>query len=299
MSLEKYAIEEFKRVKKKRISLLIDKKETQKNPKAFILGGQSGAGKSVLGEKIINDYDNNIILINGDEYRKFHPRFKELENKYGIDSVKYTQDFSGKMTEALIQELSNMKYNLIIEGTLRTSEVPLKTANLLKNKNYKVHLSIMSVKPYISYLSTLYRYYKNLYEGNIARATPKEHHDLIVENIGKNLEVIDKTNIFESIELYDRSLNILYDSKTKNTLGPGETLTNFFKESYLEEEIRTIERTSMAIENFLNIAYEESHAKQILREIKENRKNYPVADNKKIKLEELNKITIKRNLEER
>ena len=39
------------------------------------------------------------------------------------------------MTEALIDSLSRIGYNLVIAGTLRTAEVPLKTAELLRQRN--------------------------------------------------------------------------------------------------------------------------------------------------------------------
>lgn len=47
------------------------KNKTKENyPKVYLLGGQPGAGKTTLIE-IINDLNNeNIIVINGDEFRK-------------------------------------------------------------------------------------------------------------------------------------------------------------------------------------------------------------------------------------
>lgn len=39
--------------------------------------------------------------------------------------------FSNQMTEALINRLSDQGYNLVIEGTGRTTEVPTQTANML------------------------------------------------------------------------------------------------------------------------------------------------------------------------
>lgn len=44
-------------------------------------------------------------------------------------------------------------YNLIIEGTLRTSEVPMATAKLLRECGYGVSLALMAVKPEISLVS--------------------------------------------------------------------------------------------------------------------------------------------------
>ncbi len=38
------------------------------------------------------------------------------------------------MTEALVDHLSRFGYNLVIEGTLRTAEVPMRSATLLRNR---------------------------------------------------------------------------------------------------------------------------------------------------------------------
>ena len=40
------------------------------------------------------------------------------------------------MTEALIEYFSSLGYNLVIEGTLRTYQVPLATATLLRERGY-------------------------------------------------------------------------------------------------------------------------------------------------------------------
>ena len=62
------------------------------------------------------------------------------------------------MVEQLVDELSKQGYHLLIEGTLRTTEVPRKTARLLKSRGYQVSLALIATKPELSYLSTLIRY---------------------------------------------------------------------------------------------------------------------------------------------
>ena len=57
-----------------------------KQPEAFLLGGQSGAGKTTLHEILSKSFDGNVIVINGDEYRKSHPHFNEIQQQYGIDA---------------------------------------------------------------------------------------------------------------------------------------------------------------------------------------------------------------------
>ena len=87
-----------------------------------------------------------------------HPKYHELHRLYGDDYVRYTQAFSSRMTERLVEILSRRHFNLIIEGTLRSTEVPFKTKKLLELQGYTVDLSLILVRPEVSYLSTLKRY---------------------------------------------------------------------------------------------------------------------------------------------
>ena len=156
-----------------------------RNPKAYILGGQPGAGKTSL-QYLIQKQDRNVIVINADAYRKFHPYFFEIQRKYGTDSPKYTQPFINQITEQLIDELSTESYNLIIEGTLRTATVPLNTC--------------------------LVRYELAIQQGEIPRATAKDHHDMVADAIADNLDVIFESKAFDDIRLFDREGKCLYST---------------------------------------------------------------------------------------
>lgn len=125
----------------------------------------------------------------------------------------YTKGFAGKMVEHLVDELSKQGYHLLIEGTLRTTEVPRKTARLLKSRGYQVSLALIATKPELSYLSTLIRY-EEVYAVNLsqARATPKEHHDGIVEHLVDNLRELETDKLFEQIQIYQRDRTCVYDS---------------------------------------------------------------------------------------
>ena len=126
--MDKFNDEEFQRKYLKIKKKLVINKNSVEFPKVFILGGQPGAGKSTLTSRIEESMGKNIIAINGDDFRSSHPNYDNLIKTYGDDSVLYTQKFSNAVTEKLIEDLGNEKYNLIVEGTLRTTEAPLKTA---------------------------------------------------------------------------------------------------------------------------------------------------------------------------
>ena len=78
---------------------------------------------------------------------------------------------------------------------------------------YEVQLALIATKPKLSYLSTLIRY-EELYAINPdqARATPKEHHDFIVNYLVDNTRQLEKLAIFERIQIYQRDRSCIYDS---------------------------------------------------------------------------------------
>ena len=62
------------------------------------------------------------------------------------------------MTEALISRLSDQGYNLVIEGTGRTTDVPIQTATMLQSKGYETKMYVTAVPKIESYLGTIERY---------------------------------------------------------------------------------------------------------------------------------------------
>lgn len=214
---------------------LIKGKEKTENKKVVILGGQPGAGKTKLA-RIIRERKEDYAVISGDDYRREHPNYKELQKLYKDDAVLKTQKFAGEVTENLIKILSNEGYNLIIEGTLRTKEVPLKTEKLLKEKGYETELSVIATKPELSYLGTLKRYEDMLEVGTIPRSTPKEHHDLVVNGILKNIELIYLENKFDEITIYNREGKNLYSKNETPEKNPKEILEKEFKRELTKDE---------------------------------------------------------------
>ena len=190
-------------------------------PCAFLLGGQSGAGKTKLHKILSAEFGGDAIVINGDEYRSLHPRYRELDAAYGPEAVSHTAPWAGKMTEALIDAFSTLGYNLIIEGTLRTAEVPLKTAKLLRERGYAVSLALMAVKPEISLVSCQIRYEMMRLAGTIPRATDSAHHNKIVNEIVSNVATLEQSGLFDDVRLYTRAGECVYPADD-TALGEGE-----------------------------------------------------------------------------
>lgn len=247
MRLEEFSETDFRKVLQRTIRALTRGKTIPDKPKAILLGGQSGACNTTIYRIKQKEFQGNIIIIDGDSYRSQHPNYLALQEKYGKDIVDYTKGFAGKVVEHLVDELSTQGYHLLIEGTLRTTQVPRKTAQLFASKGYQVSLAVIGTKLELSYLSTLIRY-EELYaiDPTQARATPKEHHDGIVENLVDNLKELEIDKLFDQIQIYQRDRTCIYDSKADEGSAV-EVLQEclFGKWSKVEKEMMKIEEARL------------------------------------------------------
>lgn len=194
------------------MALALSRFQSQEHPRAVLLAGQPGAGKTRLSSLAVSLMDGDAAFINADDYRRYHPNYRTLYAQYGSDYVALTGAFSGAVTERLIQRLSNHHLNLVVEGTGRTVDVPKRTAELLAAKGYGVELGVIAARPEVSLCSTLLRFYQMNEGGTIPRSTAVTAHDEIVTALPGNLDVLTALDCISRLRIWDRDLNLLHDS---------------------------------------------------------------------------------------
>lgn len=210
------------------------------NPKAVLLAGQPGAGKTELASAMNRLLDHNAFFINADEYRRRHPNYRTLYQRYGSDVVQMTAKFSGTVTERLIDAFSDHHYNLIIEGTGRTADVPRNTAKLLASKGYTVEMAVLAVRPEVSLTSTLLRFYQMNEGGTIPRATAIGAHDIVVQALPENLDILCAEPNIARLTIWDRELHCLFDS-ARDMISPSGVLTQFWNSPWTEDELQKVQ----------------------------------------------------------
>ena len=241
MSDEKICIAAFENDAVSRViasEIFRDKRDysSQRRPRAILLAGQPGAGKTGLSAMMVSRLGGDSAFINADDYRRYHPNYRRLYGEYGSDSVQKTSAFSSAVANGLIDQLSDLKINLVIEGTGRTVDVPKSTAEFLCPKGYTVEIAVIAARPEISLISTLLRFYKMNEGGTIPRATAIAAHDYVVDNLPSNLDVLNSLSCISSISIWDRELQLLYDSNL-DLVCPSEVLLQFWQTPWNHSEL--------------------------------------------------------------
>ena len=219
------------------VKLAMSRYQRQVRPRAILLAGQPGAGKTELSSMLSSEMAGDVAFINGDDYRRYHPYRRQLYQKFGADSVGMLSPFSNAVTERLIKVLSGHRLNLIVEGTGRTVEVPKTTAEYLASEGYAVEMAVIAARPEISLISTLLRFYQMKERGTIPRATAISAHDNVVAVLPGNLDELVSLPCISRLSIWNRDLWQLFDSDVDMGLS-SEALTGYWDSPWTLDELQ-------------------------------------------------------------
>lgn len=224
-------------------------------PLAIVLGGQPGAGKHNVYEFYQNLLKDGIVGIDCDEFRSYHPYYKEIYEDCllgGGNPSLITNPFVYAISDRLIQELSDEGYNIVIESTLRTPDVAkglvVDKEFGLKDKGYDINLSIVGTDKLTSLQGTISRYETQLerYNENKAkglpaippRSVPKDFHDSVVESIAESLDDVYKSGLMDEIKIFSRDGECFYTMTETPDLDPVPILSARLHNSEQEAKVK-------------------------------------------------------------
>ena len=210
------------------------------DPKAIYIGGQPGSGKTTLLRTIKNNWKKNdvIPIIGLDNYRIYHPNYNKIEkaiNEYWKDKEEtkdssrsndiadFTSNFAGTVSDLIIENITDKKYNIAIEWGMRKPEVPLATMEELKNKGYYNIVEFIVVDKYTSKEACKIRDDILNKHDLILRRIPEYFHDDAISSLPSSAEQIfiegylNKKTIDE-FKLIDRDGNILWNNNSEEKL---------------------------------------------------------------------------------
>lgn len=252
LKLCRYSAEEMDYALNEAIGLLSTNVRSVNNPSCIYIGGQPGVGKSVLSDKLKRS--SNSVEISMDACRSFHPNYIEIEETIrefykdkelssdvnpGHDIALFTQYFAGNMANMLIDRISDMNYNIILEWNMRNSKDVLTCMNKLSKKGYKNEALVLTIHKDKSFEASQIRADVMESTGLISRRVNKEFHQTCLDTIPDNVNVIyevgNENNILDNMKVILRNGKVIWDSKYDNTL-PSNIIEEYYNNKDLSNE---------------------------------------------------------------
>jgi predicted ABC-type ATPase len=184
-------------------AIMLNGKEPSEHPIAIINIAPPGSGKTGLnGYACAQFKDNNVVIINSDELKPFHPRIDELAKKYPQYYTKVTNQESNFWTDNLFDAIVANNYNVIFEGTGRNLK-------LLKNMMYKMHgykiiVRGMAVDEMNCLMSIIERYEGQVKQKGWGRLVALDHFYKAYEEMLDNIQAIEQSEMADIVEVYTR-----------------------------------------------------------------------------------------------
>ena len=204
---EKYKLsqEEHDAIFNQIVELYLYDKFPVESPKAIVNIAPPASGKTGLNGFSANQFpDNNVIIINSDELKSFHPKVNEIAKKYPNYYTKVTDQESNTWTSDFFDKLLRERYNVIFEGTGKNARI-LQTIKD-KMQGYNVIVRGMAVNELNCLMSILERYENQLRTRGFGRLVVLDHFYETYVNMPNTVDEIEKSGVADKVEIYKRGI---------------------------------------------------------------------------------------------
>lgn len=129
------------------------------HPRVVITGGQPGSGKSKLLEQSRKDFpDGNVVVINGDDLRAYHPKAEEIFNLDYKRFAERTDPDGREWTRKLFDRAIETWRNIVFESTMREAGPIAKTMERLRTEGYHLTAKVVATHERMSTTGIFRRY---------------------------------------------------------------------------------------------------------------------------------------------
>lgn len=212
VEVTKYSMESaYKDVERDALSRTL----AQESPRAVILGGQPGSGKSALASEAIKELkaEGGAVVIDADRMREENPRYKQLSRENPQNAADLTHKEASEWSTRLTLAAAEGRRNLVIDGTMRDPVATRDLANRLHENGYAVDARIMAVSPETSLDRARLRFEEQVAVRGTGRFVNTDQHDAAYKAIPTSVAMLERDKVVDSIRLYDAGQKVIYDNR--------------------------------------------------------------------------------------
>lgn len=209
--ISKYAMENaYKGVERD----ALERTRPQESPRAVVLGGQPGSGKSELAGEAIREMrqSGGAVVIDADRMREENPRYKQLSKDDPQNAADRTQKEAGEWATRLTMAAVEERRNLVVDGTMRNAENVRDLTTRLKDAGYDVEARVMAVNPETSITRARLRFEEQVSERGSGRFVNQEQHDKAYAELPRSVAALEAEKLVDRIKIYDSNQRPIYEN---------------------------------------------------------------------------------------
>ena len=200
----------------------LDSTTPQEHPKAIVLAGQPGAGKSGVAGAAIRELAGDAIPIDPDALREMHRDAPQLVQQHPYTWSGHTHSDASQWAKELRSLAVEGRRNLILDTTLGNGDAAVNLIKNLQAKGYEVEIRGVVAHRLESELGVDRRFTDKLDDEGFGRYVPEDVRKHVYGALPGNLDKVQaETGI--QIRLYGREGAQVYDSHSDTRL-PGAAL---------------------------------------------------------------------------
>lgn len=184
-------------------------------PRAVVLGGQPGSGKSGLAYEATKELskEGGSVLIDADRMRENNPQYKALLKTDPQNAADKTQAEAGAWSNRLTVAAMESKRNLVIDGTMRSPENIKALAEGLRDNGYKVDVRVMAVPEDVSMARARLRFEEQAAENGHGRFVNKAQHDAAYQGMPATVKMLEREKLADTVMVYSESRQVIYKNE--------------------------------------------------------------------------------------
>ena len=234
------------------------------------------SGKTQLALRVQEQHPNtDFLVVNGDEFRTYHPDALELI-KDNLSYSEKTQIFSNVFTEKLIEESIKQKFNIIVEGTMRNKNTPLTTAKFFKEAGFSVEAYIIAAPVLFTEIGIFIRYQHEVNLKGFGRLADINSHNEAVNGILLSADALYHQTAVDKISIYsfcakEKIKDFIFNGKTWNcNIVPSEMIVKS-REKQLRDTL-LLSQIIKAGEETMNLMTDEYLKKSVMGAVNQLKK---------------------------
>lgn len=211
-------------------SIAFNKTGDLDHPTAYIVAGQPGSGKTRMSSVIIEEHNADIIQSMGDNFRGFHPRYRELLQKYGQYCAYFSLPLAKYLADLTMHRAAEGRFNIIQEGALENVGATLQMIQFLKDKGYNIIVMLRACPRKKSWKAIHQMFLQQrLKAPGLSRLITREYHDAACLSFLSATNDIIKQNLMDRL-IIKSPKGLLYDSEDMPTESVADILAKRMKQ---------------------------------------------------------------------